>query len=361
MSTNAELIQKRQEVREEILALKDHILSARLFNQLGKIFKQNSAAYWLSIVVLLNLILLTPYGLLGWVLDEIERTIPIIAEVILAIELTIFVAIVAHIAHQNLLSHLASRIVEEINNTDDLSKMLLWLQQSLSVQSTFSYVLPFGLAWLALGMYALSAPIHQFIGVGLSLGTFFTGLLAGINGYTCTWICLFVSRLKEYQYKMNVFSPADSEILSDISEVMAKAIYMLSGLTAVVTISITSSSIDESIRNIFSIPLVVFGWILIITQYLLTRSTLSTITDRAKWKTLNRLRDKINALEATGDLSDKDTADRLLRLADIHKQILASNTKTFDLKSVTTLFSQLMLPLLGMFLGNLENVLEVLR
>ena len=90
------------------------------------------------------------------------------------------------------------------------------------------------------------------------------------------------------------------------------------------------------------------------------RSTLSTITNCAKWKTLNRISDKMNAIEATGDLSDKDTVERLLRFADIHKQVMASNTKTFDLKSAAILFSQLMLPLLGLLLGNLDKVLELL-
>jgi len=60
MSTEAELIQKRQEVREEILALKETVPLARIFNALGRAFKRNSPGYWLSGVVLLNLILLSP-------------------------------------------------------------------------------------------------------------------------------------------------------------------------------------------------------------------------------------------------------------------------------------------------------------
>ena len=361
MSTEAELMQKRQEVRDEILALKDQIPSARIFNQLGKAFKHNSLGYWLSNFVLLNLIMLSPWALLGLALGETRRTIPVFAEAMLAVESNIFTVSVAHITLQNILVNLANQIVEEISNTDDLSKILLWFQQTLSMQSMFSFALPFGLVWLALGALALSAPIHQFIGLGLSLTTFFVGLLAGIVGYIYIWTCLFVSHLKEHQYKMNVFSPADSEILSDISEVMANAIYKLAGLTAVLTLFITSSIVDESTRNIFSIPLLVVCWTIILIQFLLTRSTLGAIANREKWKTLNRIRDQINALEATGDLSDKDTAERLFRLADIHKQIMASNTKTFDLKSVTTLFSQLMLPLLGLLLGNMDKVLELLR
>jgi hypothetical protein len=38
MGSDSELIQKRQEVKAEILALKERIPSARIFDQLGKAF-----------------------------------------------------------------------------------------------------------------------------------------------------------------------------------------------------------------------------------------------------------------------------------------------------------------------------------
>jgi len=62
--------------------------------------------------------------------------------------------------------------------------------------------------------------------------------------------------------------------------------------------------------------------------------------------------------------TDKDALDftpYVETLADIHKQIMASKTNTLDLKSVSTLFSQLMLPLLGLLLGNLDKVLKLLQ
>ena len=66
MSTESELIQKRQEVRGEILALKDQIPSARIFNQLGKAFKHNSLGYWLSNIVLLHL----NTGSINWTVSQ---------------------------------------------------------------------------------------------------------------------------------------------------------------------------------------------------------------------------------------------------------------------------------------------------
>ena len=360
MDHQLELELKRKEVREEILALKEQIPSARIFNRLGKAFKPKSLGYWLSNIILLNLIFLSPWILIGLALKEIERAILFFVGGMLATEGTIFSACVAHIAVQAILDDIANRVVAKISNADDLSKMLLWLKRTWSMQTVSTFGLPFCLIWILLGVASNSVFIHQFVGFGFTLTVVLVGLLTGLICHIYIWTCLLASSLKTYQYDMNAFSPADSEILHDISEMLTKAIYMLAAISAFFTLVSTSSLFGPQIRAIFSYPIVVIAWILILAQFLFTRSTLGAITNRAKWETLNKIQVKINLIEATGDLSDKDTAERLLRLADIHKQIMASKTNTFDLKSVSTLFSQLMLPLLGLLLGNLDKILKLL-
>ena len=360
MSTESELIQKRQEVRDEILALKETTPLARIFNALGWAFKHNSPGYWLSGVVLLNIILLLPWALIGWVLGEIQGGVPYFIGGIFGTETPIVVAIMAHFAVQNILDDLAHRIIDNISEPNDLFKILLWLRQSWSLQNVFSVAVPFWLAWIILGISAVSFPYGQFAGFGFSLTVVLVGLLVGIIAHVYIWTCLLTSNLKTYHYDMNAFSPADSKVVGDISETLTKAIYMLAAAGGIFTLVTASKLIEEQSRVILTFPFLASAWTVIIIQFLLARSTLGAITNRAKWKTLNRIREKINALEATGDLSDKDTAERLFRLADIHKQIMASKTSTFDIKSVSTLFSQLMLPLLGLLLGNLDKVLNLL-
>lgn len=360
MVTESGLIQKRQEVRDEILALKETIPSARILNLLGKAFKHNSLGYWLSNIVLLNLILLSPWALIGLALREFQRAIPVFVGGIIATESLVLGIVIAHIAVQYTLDDIANRIVEKISNINDLSKLLLWLKQTWSLQDVSAIAVPFCLLWVLLGVASVSFPYHQFVGFGFALTTILVGLLVGLVSHVYIWTCLLVSSLKVYQYDMNTFSPADSEIINDISEMLTRSIYILATYEAVVTLVGTSSLIDEQTRAIIDVPFFVIGWTVIIIQFLVTRSTLGAITNRAKWKTLNRIREKINALEATGDLSDKDTAERLFRLADIHKQIMASKTNTLDLKSVSTLFSQLMLPLLGLLLGNIDKLSKFL-
>jgi hypothetical protein len=360
MDQQLEFESKRMEVREEILALKEQIPSARILNQLGKAFNPKGLSWWLSNIALLNLILIGPVVLIGLAFKETGKLLPVFMYGIIATESMVLGIMVGHIAVQHILDDIANRIIEKINTIDDLSKILLWLKQTWSRQNISAFALPFCLIWILLGVGAMSIPIHQFIGFGFLLWCVLDGLLAGVVFYIPLWASLLAFNLRDYQYEMNAFSPADSEVLHAISEILTKAIYIIAAFTTVTTLIITSSLVDLQIRVMFSYPLLVIVWMIIIALFLLTRSTLGAITNRAKWETLNKIQVKINLIEATGDLSDKDTAERLLRLADIHKQIMASKTNTFDLKSVSTLFSQLMLPLLGLLLGNLDKVLKLL-
>lgn len=360
MAKESELNQKRQEVKADILAMKETIPSAQIFNALGKAFKHNSLGYWLSNIVLLNLIFLSPWVLIGLALKEIEKALLFFMGGLLATEGVIFGIVIAHTAVQIILDDIANRVVEKINNVDDLSKMMDWFKKTWSVQNVTAFALPFCLLWILLGVVSNSVLIHQFVGFGFSLTVVLVGLLAGLVCHIYIWTCLLASSLKTYLYDMNSFSPADSEIISDISEMLTKAIYMLASISAVFTLVATSSLVDPQTRVLFSYPILVIAWMIILAQFLLTRFTLGAITTKAKWKTLNKIQARINLIEATGDLSDKDTVERLFRLADIHKQIMASKTNTLDLKSFSTLFSQLMLPLLGLLLGNLDKVLKLL-
>ncbi len=214
---------------------------------------------------------------------------------------------------------------------------------------------------VALFVAGFSAPIRQYAGVGFTLASILAGLLAGVLYYAAAWAFRVVASLKDYHYEMNAVAPADSQILSDVSDMVTRSIFILAAYFGSVTLLFGSSLVEPELRNVLAFPILVIGWAFIAAQFLLTRATLGAITNRSKWATLNRIRIRVNLLEATGDLSEKDTADRLLRLSGIHKEVMASKTNTLDLKTFATLTSQLMLPLLGLLLGNLDKIVALLR
>ena len=356
----ADLESHRSEARRRILDLKSGTPFARLFNGLGRA-KPGSPGYWLSNVVLLNLILLGPAALIALATQESERINRLIVPGVMAIEVLIAGAIVAHIVIQFMFDDLANQVVGQINNAEDLSKLSLWLKQSWSTRSVASFVAIVCPISVALFVAGFSAPIRQFAGVGFTFASVLAALLAGVLYYAAVWAFRVVASLKDYHYEMNAIAPADSQILSDVSDMVTRSIFILAAYFGSVTLVFGSSLVEPELRNVLAFPILVIGWAFIAAQFLLTRATLGAITNRAKWATLNKIRARVNALEATGDLSEKDTAERLLRLAGIHKEVMASKTNTLDLKTFATLTSQLMLPLLGLVLANLDKILALLR
>jgi hypothetical protein len=360
MDQQAELESKRREVAEELLDIKERIPSARILNFLGRAFEEGSPGYWVSNLLFLNLIALGPWLLVGYALNELQRTKLFEIPIVITSEGVIIGLLVAHFSVRYVFDDVANRVIKKINNADDLDKILLWFKKTWSPQNIISHAIWFCLAWIILGIVTISIPLHQFVGVGFSLTIIVNGALVGLVFHIPIWVGRLVSSLQSYHYEMNAFSPAKSEIVNDISEMLSRFIFVMAAFFAVITLAATSRLVDQQTRMMFSIPLVLTGWLTITAQFIATRLTLGKIVESEKWRTLNRLQTKINFVESTGDLSDKETAERLLRLVDIHEKIASSKTNTFDLKSVSTLFSQLMLPLLGLLLGNFDKVLKLL-
>jgi hypothetical protein len=217
-------------------------------------------------------------------------------------------------------------------------------------------VICFWLVWTLLGVAGQSTLHHQFVGIGFSLTVFLEGLLAGLALYSVLWISSLAYHLRHYQYELNKFSPASSEILHNIEELIKRRAYGFSTYFFVFMLITSSNLVDVPSRLAFTLPGFAFIWFVMIAQFLITRATIERIVEVGKWRTLNKLTTQINLIEETGDLSDRETAERLLRLGEIHRQVMASREGTFDFGSLATLLSQLMLPLLGLLLGNLDKV-----
>jgi hypothetical protein len=351
----------RIETGARVLDLREKILTSQIFNKVNKAFTPDSLGYWTFRTVLLNLLLLIPALLVQLELGNTEVSFQVFVYGVAATEVVVLGYTVTHLTVRRTYSDLANRIFKRIEHPDDFSEFLLWLKTSWSIRNVTLFVIPFCLIWVTLGDVSLSGAIGQFVGFGFLIWSLINGLFAGLMIYALFWECRLAYILRMFRYEMNCLFPADSEIIIAISDMQTRSIYSLALTTAAISFVITSSLIDQKIRMMFSLPLLAVGWIMIALQFLLTRSTLSTITNRAKWSTLNRIRIKINALEVSGDLSDKDTVERLFRLGDVHKQIMNSKTSTFDFKSVSTLLSQLMIPFLGVLLGNLDQVNDILN
>ena len=358
---HGELEEKRRRAGDDILALREVIPSTMLLDQLGKAYKRGSWGYWISIVLFLNVIILGPWLLIGLSRKELEWTRYLWVSGSMAVEFVIAGFILAHLETCRVLEDIPALIIPRLLDGCELPALGDWLRNSLSIRGMAPFVLCVWLVWVAVGVAGQSLVHRQFVGLGFSLTVLLEGLLAALALYSVFWISRLAYQLRRYRYELNWFSPVSSQVLRNITALIKKRAYAFSLYFAAFMLTSSTSLVDRNSKLVFVLPAFLIIWTIMIAQYLITRSTTASIVDREKWKTLNTLAGKINQIDPAGDLAEKDTAERLLRLGEIHRQVLASKTSTFDLNSIATLLGQLMLPILGLLLGNLDKVSGLLH
>jgi hypothetical protein len=354
MNEHPTLIEKRDQARQEILMLKDKMSPAVVFNFFSRWFPKSSSeqslVYWLGQVILLNAVIILPGLLLASVFGEIKEWPDNIVAWFAAIELAIYGFLLSQALFRLTYHEIANHFVYKFVDSEDLSAIVSFCRSSAS--STYLFLIVGGGVWLALSLLVLG-----FHGIGLTYMVIATGGLMGGGFQAIFWAISLTNQLKDFQYELNTFTPANSEVVAKLSSMLNKIIYLTGAFFVVLTLLVSSGFFGLQINKAFGLPLTFLGWGIIMIQFFVNRSAINEIVEKERWVSLNKLQTQMNTIQATEDLSNKDVSDRLLRLADFHERIRSNRAGGFDFKSLLSLFSQLMLPLLGLLLGNFDKVM----
>lgn len=352
------LIEKREQARQEILALKDKMSTAVVFNFFSrwfpKSFSERSLIYWLAQIILLNAVVILPGLLLASVLGEIKEWPTDVVVWFTAIELAIYGFVLSQSLFRLTYHNIANHFVYKIVDAKDLSALVSFCRSSAS--STYVFLVAGGVLWLVLSLLVLG-----FHGVGLTYMVVTTGSLMGGGFQAIFWAIALTNQLKDFQYELNTFTPANSEVVAKLSSMLNKIIYLTGAFFVVLTLLVSSGFFGSQITKALGLPFALLGWGIILIQFFVNRSAINDIVEGERWISLNKLQLQMNTIQATEDLSNKDVSERLLRLADLHERIRVDRSAGFDFKSLLSLFSQLMLPLLGLLLGNIDKVMDFLK
>lgn len=355
-----ELESKRREVRKDILTLEEKTMPALILNMLRYVspkFKPTqSPLFWILNIAFINSIMFIPGFIISVLWDEVKITNQIGLIWIVGVELSLCALLATYVVVKNVLSEISSGIVGKINNLDDVSEFISWLNSSWSPKIVLSYVFPIWFTWVFLSIWGVSYSWGHFVGFGPAYITIPTGFIMGTSCYVVLWIMRLSLHLGNYQYDLNKFTPASSEIVERLSKMFNDYLYT----TAIFIAASTLLSSFLRFANVVGYPFVLAGWTMITIQFIINRSTVGKIVNRAKWETLNKLQLQINELQVTGNLAEKETLEALLRLADLHQKILVTRSTASESKGFLNFFSQMMLPLLGLLLGNLDKLLKLL-
>ena len=360
MDQQVELESKRREVAGEILSFKKKVAPALTIKMFSKLLPRKlsdgSFIYWILIAIILNLAMWVPGLLVSRLLGESSWDNIIWFSWFVGVQTCMLALLVSHLALQSLLNELATRVVNKIINSQDLDEFLEWIYSSWSITNIMGVVIIYCALWLFFAVWGISEIRGGFAGAGPTVTATIGSVLLGMSANYSIWLIFLPQKLASYSYDLNVVLPARSEIINVLTNMFNKHLYITSGFIGVNTLVLSFIKLTNVV-----FPIILLGWLIIFLQFLFNRSAINKIIDAAKWTTLNNLQEQVNHLANTQDLSEKENAEKLSRLTEIYERIAASKSNIFDLKSLSTFISQLMLPLLGLLLGNLDKVSALLR
>ncbi len=207
------------------------------------------------------------------------------------------------------------------------------------------------------GTYAISAMTAlagPLAGYGFILSFLLFSMFSAAFIYLLLCVLDLSLRLRRYELKLFAADPSASEAISRLSSLLSLGVYLVAAYGALLTFIVASSG---GLLLALGPFLLVWLWLPIIAIFVLNQTSLSSIIRRVKWKTLNGIQAQVEALQAAGNDSSKETMDAINRLLDYHDRVKATRGSALDLRAGLNFLNSLLLPLLGFLLANLDRVL----
>ncbi len=354
------LLEKRAELKQIINEGMRETFPAYFYDAIGygfvKIFRLKKLPHWAFSAVVLYVLLLLPGPLIALVTGEIYRWG--------AFELILYSAgtflylgsvdAYINLVH-NILPGIRDHIVDAVKSVESLNQLEKWLISTWSISKWLTFGLGVGfIAGLSTSMFE-NYLAGRFIGFGVIISTFLLPTAAYINLYPIFRMLTFPIELATYQLELYESDPANSEVVQRLVYILNVHIYFLSGYFAIGTM--IAALVSELSWTIW---LYIFlGWTPIIIQFLVNQYAIRKIIINAKWQNLNKLQMQIKELQNNKlTTAPETTITRLNQLMDLHDRISAKPNSALNWGTGLSFLNQLMLPLLGLLLGNIDKLLK---
>lgn len=269
-----------------------------------------------------------------------------------------FAAVVCYVnVVYNLLPGIRDYIVDSILAVEDLDKLKKWLARFWSLRGWLGFTLVAGL-WTAIAfVIGVSYRVGEFIGIGLTVATFSVGPFFIGAVYILIYMLTLPPQVAAYRLKTYGLNPAHSEVVQRLSSIFNIYLYLVAGYVALGT---TLSSLNP-ITSWWVWGALLLGWIPTISQFLVNQYSIRKIIVNAKWIVLNQLQEQIDLQSKNLGTSPEPIAGQINALMDLHDRIRSSPNSMLNLGTGINFLNQLMLPALGLLLGNVDILLNLFK
>ncbi len=357
------LLDKRVEVKDFINEGMARTFPAYLFNAVGyaleKVLRLNKIPHWTINAAALLAVVILPGIIVASVLGEIPQWGYSHLFYLGLLPYGYFSVVVCYVnVVYNVLPGIRDYIVDSIQHVQDLDKLKKWLTGFCSVRGWLSFSVIVGILTATIFTIGVSLSIGKFIGVGLTVITFSVGLFYLSPLYIIFYIFLLPPQLAQYHLNTYESDPVNSEVIQRLISILNTYLYLVAGYVAVGTTLISLS--PATVWWVWgSIPV---GWIPTILQFLINQYYIRKIIITAKWHNLNQLQSQIVALQKKNMCTEPEaTINRINQLMDLHDRISARPNSVLNWSTGLNFLNQLLLPLLGLLIGTINEILKFLN
>ncbi|HLA06738.1 MAG TPA: hypothetical protein VJ022_04785 [Anaerolineales bacterium] len=253
-------------------------------------------------------------------------------------------------------------LLDKMLRDEDVDHLGNWLEINFGVWKPLLSGLVAGplLAWLLYSSWLENHPLAVF-----QVGVFSVILLACIQSvwvgyYLLPFYVAFPSRLNRYQFDLYTTDPSSSEVVGRLSRLLTFILYVTLGFIMQLTVGLTLLGVLTEQTPLAGFVFSVFVWAPTVILYAAGQFHLTDLISRAKWKMLNEVQTKIEALYGEEGIPSKDTLDRLAKLMDYHDRIKATPNSALNFRSSLNFLNSLLFPVLAFIIANLDRVIELL-
>jgi hypothetical protein len=310
---------------------------------------------WFYCALVLALISILPTLLARWLLKETAAWRAVGVAETAAVELVVIGFVAFHFVLGFIIKSIDGFLIESIESIDNLNDLQQWLENGWTSWKPVGLAISMAIAWTLISTSWLSFAFGLFVGFGFIFAAIFVGGVLGIALYYLVWVVKLPLHLSGYKYKLHEVDPVHSEVISHLTHMLSGFIYSVATYFALTTMA--AVLVGGPAAQVVALILAL-GWGIITAQFIVNQRALGKIVSTAKWKTLNEIQSEIRVLRISGKLTEKETTDAINRLMDLHERIRNTQSSPLDLKAGLNFLNQLMLPLLGFMLANLDKILK---
>jgi hypothetical protein len=360
MTEEFELTQKREELKRQLAVGECKTSMDVMLDGIGHFIQKLTRGskpppFWYSAVVLI-LVPLSASLLISFLLGEFnaQNPKPLLLEILVA-GMILAVVIIVKIYLDSVFATWHNNLLNAIESYEDLTNLQRWFAALCDAKKQIIFGVAYG---VVVGSYGLiwAMAIIGGGGFGFPIFLLLMTFLAGIHIY---YLFLFIAlpvRFSRYQFKLYESDPSSSEVIDHLSDMLSTFVYIMAVSLALTTL-LAGLLVDLLDQPLFTIPFVLVSWVPLTILFIVNQYALTRIITRAKWKKLNKIQAKIEALEAEKNIVDKDTMEAVNRLMDYHDRIKATRNSALDFRAGLNFANSLLLPLFAFVLGNLDNIL----